>query len=93
MERVLPYYFDEIAPALLAQKRVLVVAHGNSLRGLVKHLDRMSEEEVLELNIPTAVPLVYELDDELKPIKKYYLLDEEEVKKRIAAVANQGKAK
>ncbi|XP_026193719.1 uncharacterized protein LOC34619589 [Cyclospora cayetanensis] len=93
VERVLPFYFDEIAPALLAEQRVLVVAHGNSLRGLVKHLDGMSEEEVLELNIPTAVPLVYELDDNLKPIKKYYLLDEEEVKKRIAAVANQGKAK
>ncbi|KAL8434914.1 hypothetical protein Efla_000725 [Eimeria flavescens] len=93
VERVLPYYFDEIAPALLAGKRVLVVAHGNSLRGLVKHLDKMSEEEVLELNIPTAVPLVYELDDNLQPMKKYYLLDEEEVKRRIAAVANQGKAK
>lgn len=93
VERVLPYYFDEIAPALLAGQNVLVVAHGNSLRGLVKHLDKMSEEDVLELNIPTAVPLVYELDEHLKPIKKYYLLDEEEVKKRIAAVANQGKAK
>ncbi|CDI79631.1 phosphoglycerate mutase 1, putative [Eimeria acervulina] len=93
VERVLPYYFDEIAPALLAGKKVLVVAHGNSLRGLVKHLDKMSEEDVLELNIPTAVPLVYELDENLKPIKKYYLLDEAEVQKRIAAVANQGKAK
>ncbi|CDJ52782.1 phosphoglycerate mutase 1, putative [Eimeria brunetti] len=93
VERVLPYYFDEIAPSLLAGKNVLVVAHGNSLRGLVKHLDKMSEEDVLELNIPTAVPLVYELDESLKTLKKYYLLDEEEVKKRIAAVANQGKAK
>lgn len=93
VDRVLPFYFDEIAPALLDHKRVLVVAHGNSLRGLVKHLDEMTEAEVLELNIPTAVPLVYELSDDLKPLKKYYLLDEEEVKKRIAAVANQGKAK
>lgn len=93
VERVLPYYFDKIAPELVQGKNVLVVAHGNSLRGLVKHLDGMSEEDVLDLNIPTGIPLVYELDESLKPIKKYYLLDPEEVQKRIAAVANQGKAK
>lgn len=91
--RVLPYYFDEIAPALLQDKCVLVCAHGNSLRGLVKHLDKISDDAIVELNIPTAVPLVYELDDNLKPVKKYYLLSDEQVQERIAAVANQGKAK
>eukprot|EP00920_Eleutheroschizon_duboscqi_P008409 GHVT01019414.1.p2 GENE.GHVT01019414.1~~GHVT01019414.1.p2 ORF type:complete len:250 (-),score=69.42 GHVT01019414.1:1347-2096(-) len=94
IERVLPFWFDHIAPAVMAGKRVLVSAHGNSLRGLVKHLDGMSEAAVLELNIPTGVPLVYELDDvTLKPLKHYYLLDEEELKKKMEAVASQGKAK
>lgn len=91
--RVLPLWFDSIAPNILANKKVLVSAHGNSLRALVKHLDNLTEAQVLELNIPTAVPLVYELDDDLKPIKHYYLLDEEELKKKMEAVANQGKAK
>eukprot|EP01054_Gregarina_sp_Poly1_P004278 Gregarina_sp_Poly_1__4277@NODE_2328_length_2288_cov_740_944169_g637_i2_p1_GENE_NODE_2328_length_2288_cov_740_944169_g637_i2NODE_2328_length_2288_cov_740_944169_g637_i2_p1_ORF_typecomplete_len250_score51_34His_Phos_1/PF00300_22/2_7e44_NODE_2328_length_2288_cov_740_944169_g637_i213932142 len=91
--RVLPFWYDQIAPAILEVKKVLIAAHGNSLRGLVKHLDGMSEAEVLELNIPTGVPLVYELDDALKPIKKYYLLSEEELKAKMEAVANQGKAK
>lgn len=93
VNRVLPFWFDYIAPAILTGKRVLVSAHGNSLRGLVKHLDRMSEDAILELNIPTGVPLVYELDANLQPIKHYYLLDEEELKQKMAAVANQGKAK
>lgn len=91
--RVLPFWFDQIAPSIMEGKNVLIAAHGNSLRGLVKHLDSMSEAEILELNIPTAVPLVYELDENLKPIKHYYLMDEEELKKRMDAVANQGKAK
>lgn len=93
IERVLPYWNKEIAPAIKAGKRVLVAAHGNSLRGLVKHLDSMSEKEVLELNIPTGLPLVYELDDNLKPIKHYYLGSEEDIKRRQEAVANQGKKK
>ncbi|KAH0487110.1 MAG: hypothetical protein KVP17_002570 [Porospora cf. gigantea B] len=91
--RVLPLWFDEIAPKILDQKNVLIAAHGNSLRALCKHLDGMTEKEVLELNIPTAVPLVYELDENLKPLKKYYLIDEEELKAKMEAVANQGKAK
>lgn len=91
IDRVLPYWYDHIATDILAGKRVLCVAHGNSLRGLVKHLDNMSEEEILQLNIPTGIPLVYELDEQLKPIRHYYLADEEEVKAKIAAVANQAK--
>jgi 2,3-bisphosphoglycerate-dependent phosphoglycerate mutase len=93
IERVLPCWYDHIAPDILAGKKVLVVAHGNSLRGLVKHLDRMSEDEILKLNIPTGIPLVYELDERLNPIRHYYLADDETVRKRIEAVANQGKAK
>lgn len=94
IQRVLPFWFDCIAPALMAHKRVLVSAHGNSLRGLVKHLDNMSEEDVLELNIPTGVPLVYELNEfDLKPSKHYYLMNEAELKVKIESVANQGKAK
>ncbi|SBT35219.1 phosphoglycerate mutase, putative [Plasmodium ovale wallikeri] len=93
VERVLPFWFDHIAPDILANKKVLVSAHGNSLRGLVKHLDSLTEADVLELNIPTGVPLVYELDENLKPIKHYYLLDSEELKKKMDEVANQGKAK
>lgn len=90
---VLPLWFDSIAPEILSGKRVMIAAHGNSIRALVKHLDDMTEEAVLELNIPTGVPLVYELDDELQPIKHYYLMDEEELKAKLAAVANQGKVK
>lgn len=93
VNRVLPFWFDHIAPDILAKKSVLVSAHGNSLRGLVKHLDNLSEADVLELNIPTGVPLVYELDDDLKPIKHYYLLDDAELQKKLDEVANQGKAK
>ncbi len=91
--RFLPYWRDTIAPIIKSGERVIIAAHGNSLRALVKYLDGMSEEEVLKLNIPTGMPLVYELDNELKPIKHYYLGDPEEVKKAMASVANQGKAK
>eukprot|EP00922_Rhytidocystis_sp_ex-Travisia-forbesii_P025038 GHVS01036751.1.p1 GENE.GHVS01036751.1~~GHVS01036751.1.p1 ORF type:complete len:250 (+),score=21.21 GHVS01036751.1:126-875(+) len=91
--RVLPFWTDHIAPAVMSGKRVLVSAHGNSLRALVKHLDCMSDAEIMELNIPTGVPLVYELTDELKPIKHYYLMNESELKAKMDVVANQGKAK
>jgi len=93
VERVLPFWNDHIAPCVMAGKNVLVAAHGNSLRAICKYLENMSEPEVLELNIPTAVPLVYELDDDLKFIQKYYLMDENELKAKMEAVANQGKAK
>jgi len=91
--RFLPYWHDAIAPVIKSGKRVIIAAHGNSLRALVKYLDNMSEEEILKLNIPTGMPLVYELDNELKPVKHYYLGDPEEVKKAMESVANQGKAK
>ena len=91
--RVLPYWHKEIAPAVKAGQRVIIAAHGNSLRALVKYLDNISDEQIVNLNIPTGLPLVYELDDNLKPIKNYYLGDPEAVKKAIAAVANQGKSK
>jgi len=93
VERVVPYWESAIAPALRSGRRVLIAAHGNSLRALVKYLDGVSDEEIIGLNIPTAIPLVYELDDALKPIKHYYLGDAAEVAKRAAAVASQGKAK
>jgi len=93
VERVLPFWFDNIAPCIMSGKSVLVAAHGNSLRAICKYLEKMSEEQVLELNIPTSVPLVYELDAQLKFVKKYYLMDPEEVAAKMAAVANQGKAK
>lgn len=93
VDRVLPFWFDHIAPCVMAGKSVLVSAHGNSLRAICKYLEGMSEAEVLEFNIPTACPLVYELDQDLKFIKKYYLMDPEEVAKKQAAVAAQGKAK
>jgi 2,3-bisphosphoglycerate-dependent phosphoglycerate mutase len=72
---------------------VLIAAHGNSLRAIIKHLDNMSDEEIMGLNVPTGIPLVYELDNQLKPVKKYYIGDEEEIKKAIESVANQSKAK
>mmetsp|Transcript_122902 Transcript_122902/g.348369 ORF Transcript_122902/g.348369 Transcript_122902/m.348369 type:complete len:250 (+) Transcript_122902:49-798(+) len=93
VDRVLPFWFDNIAPCVMAGKSVLVAAHGNSLRALSKYLEGMSEAEVLEFNIPTGVPLVYELDMNLNFIRKYYLMDPDEVAKKVAAVANQGKAK
>ena len=91
--RTLPYWYDNIAPDILSGKQVLVVAHGNSLRGLVKHLDNISDQEIIGLNIPTGVPLVYELTEKLKPVSSYYLGDPEELKKRMEAVASQGKSK
>jgi 2,3-bisphosphoglycerate-dependent phosphoglycerate mutase len=91
--RFLPLWNDEIAPLVQAGKKVVIVAHGNSLRALVKHLDNVSEEEIVSLNIPTGVPLVYELDENLQPIKHYYMGDQEAIKKAMEAVANQGKAK
>ncbi len=92
VERFLPIWTDEIAPKILAGKRVLIAAHGNSLRALVKHLDNISDKDILGLNIPTGIPLVYELDDKLAPLKSYYLGDPEAIKKAAQAVANQGKA-
>ena len=91
--RMLPYWHETMAPMVKSGKRVLVAAHGNSLRALVKHLDNISEQDITELNIPTGIPLVYELDDDLKPVKSYYLGDEEKVRKAAEAVAKQGKAK
>ncbi|MFN8466931.1 MAG: 2,3-diphosphoglycerate-dependent phosphoglycerate mutase [Caldilineaceae bacterium] len=91
--RVVPYWHKYIVPDIKAGKRVVVAAHGNSLRALVKYLDDMSEEAIIKLNIPTGVPLVYELDQDLKPIQHYYLGDPEEIAKAAAAVAAQGKAK
>jgi 2,3-bisphosphoglycerate-dependent phosphoglycerate mutase len=89
--RFLPYWFEEIVPAVKSGKRVLIVAHGNSLRALIKYLDKVSDEEIVGLNIPTGIPLIYELDAELKPIRSYYLGDPEEAKKKADAVANQAK--
>jgi 2,3-bisphosphoglycerate-dependent phosphoglycerate mutase len=91
--RFLPFWHETIAPSIKSGKRVLIAAHGNSLRALVKYLDNIPDDEIVELNIPTGVPLVYELDDDLKPIKHYYLGDPDEIKKLEEAVANQGKAK
>lgn len=91
--RFLPYWHETIAPVIKSGKRVIIAAHGNSLRALVKYLDDISEEDIVELNIPTGVPLVYELDEELKPIRHYYLGDPEEIRKAQEAVASQGKAK
>jgi 2,3-bisphosphoglycerate-dependent phosphoglycerate mutase len=93
VERFLPLWHEEIAPTIKTGKRVIIAAHGNSLRALVKYLDNVSEEEIVGLNIPTGIPLVYELDDNLKPIKHYYLGDQGEIKKKMNSVANQGKAK
>jgi 2,3-bisphosphoglycerate-dependent phosphoglycerate mutase len=93
LERVLPYWHDAIAPSLKSGKTVLVAAHGNSLRALYKHLNNVSKEEILELNIPTGIPLLFELDDELQ-VKSYrYLGDPEAARRAAEAVANQGKAK
>lgn len=90
-QRVLPYWQEMIMPCLREQKRVLIAAHGNSLRSLVKYLDGIGNEEILSLNIPTGIPLVYELDDDLKPIRHYYLGDQEKIQAAIEAVAGQTK--
>ena len=91
--RVIPYYLEEIKPQMKAGKRIVIAAHGNSLRALVMYLDKLTKEEVLGLNIPTAIPLVYEFDENLNPVKHYYLGDQEALKAKMEAVANQGKKK
>jgi len=93
VKRFLPYWDSTIAPAVRQGKRVLIAAHGNSLRALVQYLDQLSEAEIVALNIPTGIPLVYELDDGLKPLRSYYLGDPEKVKAAMEAVAAQGKKK
>jgi 2,3-bisphosphoglycerate-dependent phosphoglycerate mutase len=91
--RVVPFWKDSIAPALSRGRRVLVAAHGNSLRALIKYLDKVSDEDIVGVNIPTARPLVYELDADLRPLRHYYLGDAAEIERAMAAVAAQGKAK
>ena len=91
--RFLPYWLETIAPVVKSGKRVLISAHGNSLRALVKYLDNVSDEAIVQLNIPTGIPLVYELDNDLKPIKNYYLGNPDEIAKAIASVQKQGKKK
>ena len=93
VDRFLPAWINDIAPQIKAGKRVIIAAHGNSLRALIKYLDNVSDDEIVSLNVPTGVPLVYELDKDLLPIKHYYLGDADAVAKAMAAVANQGKAK
>jgi 2,3-bisphosphoglycerate-dependent phosphoglycerate mutase len=93
VDRFLPYWHETLAPTIISGKRVLVSAHGNSLRALVKYLDNLSEETIVKLNIPTGIPLIYELTDDLKPIRHYYLGDEEKVREAIESVAAQGRAK
>ena len=90
--RVLPYWNSQLAPAIRSGQRIVMAAHGNSIRALVKYLDNISDDEIVGLNIPNGIPLVYELDADLKPIKSYYLGDAEAAAKAAAAVANQGKA-
>lgn len=93
VERFVPLWENEIAPRIKKGKKIIIVAHGNSLRALVKYLEHTSEEEIVSLNIPTGVPLVYQLDKDLKPIKSEYLGDQEQIKAAIASVAAQGKNK
>ena len=90
--RVLPFWTEVMAPAIQSGQRVVVAAHGNSIRALVKYLDNISEQDIVGLNIPNGIPLVYELDENLKPIRNYYLGDAEAAAKAAAAVASQGKA-
>ena len=91
--RFLPYWHQTIVPAIQSGKKTIITAHGNSLRALVKYLDDISDKDILSLNIPTGVPLVYELDDQLKPLRRYYLGDSEAIAKAMAVVADQGRAK
>jgi 2,3-bisphosphoglycerate-dependent phosphoglycerate mutase len=93
VSRFLPYWHEAIAPALRSGHRIIIAAHGNSLRALVKFLDNVSDQDIVDLNIPTGQPLVYELDDKLQPIQHYYLGDADTIKAAMQAVANQGKAK
>lgn len=91
--RVMPYWEKTVVPAIKSGKKVVIAAHGNSLRALVKHLDGVSDQDIVSLNIPTGTPLVYELDENLKPVSSRYLGDQERIKAAMASVANQGKAK
>ncbi|MHA2294648.1 MAG: 2,3-diphosphoglycerate-dependent phosphoglycerate mutase [Candidatus Hodarchaeales archaeon] len=91
--RVMPYWNEVIVPTIKKGRRVLIAAHGNSLRALVKHLDGVPEDEIVHLNIPTGIPLVYELDEDLKPLKHYYLGDPDNIKAAIQSVIDQGKSK
>ena len=91
IDRFLPYAQENIGPAVRSGSRVLVVAHGNTLRGLIKYAERISDTEIADLNIPTAVPIVYELEDDMRPIRRYYLGDQESVAKAAESVANQAK--
>ena len=91
--RFFPYWEKTISPEVKSGKRIMIVAHGNSLRALVKHLDKVSNEDIVGLNIPTGIPLVYKLDENLMPIKHYYLGDQEKISAKIKSVANQGKAR
>lgn len=93
VDRFIPYWIDVIAPTVKSGKKVVIAAHGNSLRALVKYLDEMTEEEIIKLNIPTGIPLVYELDENLKPLKHYYLGDQDAINAAINKVANQAKKK
>lgn len=93
IKRVIPYWDEVIKPRMIKGERIIIAAHGNSIRAMVKYLDNMNEEEILELNIPTGVPLVYEFDEKMNPIKRYYLGNADEIAAKAAAVANQGKAK
>lgn len=93
VDRFVPYWKDSIIPDLKAGQRVLIAAHGNSIRALIKYLENMPDQEIVELNIPTAVPLVYELTDDLRPIRRFYLGNQDEISKKLQAVANQGKTK
>jgi 2,3-bisphosphoglycerate-dependent phosphoglycerate mutase len=89
--RVVPFWNESMAPAIRSGKRVLVAAHGNSIRALIKYLDNISDEDIVELNIPNGIPLVYELDANLKPIRHYYLGDAQAAAQAAAAVASQSK--
>ena len=91
VDRVLPYWNETIAPVVKSGKRVIIASHGNSLRALVKHLDRISNEEIVGLNIPTGIPLVYELNDDLTPIRHFYLGDPAAIERATKAVADQTK--
>lgn len=91
LERLLPYWENVLVPAIRSGQKVIIVAHGNSLRALVQYLDQLSNDEIVNLNIPTGIPLVYELDVDLKPVRHYYLGDEDAIKKAQQSVANQGK--
>ena len=93
VDRFMPYWFDSIKPDVESGKNVLIVAHGNSLRALVKYLEKISDDDIINLNIPTGVPLVYELDQDMNSKKSYYLGDQDEISKKTAAVADQGKNK